>query len=206
VAEAKRNVSKQDDKAAVSSWISSLRSRRDRDAETPSGGLEAAADSAETARADGLVTEPAQHAGKLEVLLIENNVFVGQFVRHAVQKLGRELAYSDGHELVVARPSDDPLNLLAMRQPAVIVLDHHQSDLMDCSLVRSIRALPGHARTPILMVSTGGDDVRGEALAAGVSMYVEKPIQLTRLTATLREMIAPEGESQAADAPLRRSH
>lgn len=205
MAGAKRNVSKQDDKAVVSSWISSLRSRRDREAE--GGEAEQAAEAAATARADGLVTEPAQHAGKLEVLLVENNVFIGQFVRHAVQKLGHELAYAEGHELVVARPGDDPLALLVARQPAVVVLDHHQPDLTDCSLVRRIRALPGHARTPILMVSTGGDDVRREALAAGVSMYVEKPIQLTRLTSSLRDLIAPAAESEpSADAALRRTH
>jgi DNA-binding response OmpR family regulator len=193
-------VARNDDKKQLSSWITSLRARRDRAAER--------GDESDTARADGLVTEAAPAtAGKLEVLLVENNVFVGEFVRHAVHKLGHELAF-DGQELIVSRSAEDALVQLAARRPRVIVVDHQSGDLTDCSLVRRIRALPEHAMTPLLMLSTGGEEVRRAACEAGVTVYVEKPIQLTRLSATLRALLA---RPSAHDEPvsreaLRRTH
>jgi DNA-binding response OmpR family regulator len=192
---------KKDDKTQLSSWISSLRARRDRDAERRE-----TAESMEAARADGLVTQPPPTHGRLEVLLIESNVFVGEFVRHAVHKLGHELGF-DGHELVVAKSTDEALQQLAARRPRIIVLDQQHGQPSDCSLVRHIRALPEHAVTPLMMLGTGGDELRRVASEAGVSVYVEKPIQLTRLLATLRVLIArPTADEPVSREALRRTH
>jgi CheY-like chemotaxis protein len=194
-------VVKKDDKNQLSSWISSLQARRDRDAEPRD-----TAESLEAARADGLVTEPPHAQGKLEVLLIESNVFVGEFVRHAAHKLAHELGF-DGHELTVAKSAEQALAHLAQRRPRVIVLDHQHGQPSDGSLVRTIRALPEHDLTPLMMLSTGGDEVRRAACEAGVSVYVEKPIQLTRLLATLRVLIArPTSDEPASREALRRTH
>jgi CheY-like chemotaxis protein len=126
------------------------------------------------------------------VLLVEDNAFVSDLFRHAVLKLHGELVGYATHDLVTARTGHEALRLLDERRPNMVILDHYLPGLTGCSLIRRMRSMPEHQQTPIVMISMGGDEVRREALAAGATLYIDKPIQLAQLLETLRELTRKE--------------
>jgi uncharacterized protein (TIGR02266 family) len=130
--------------------------------------------------------EPA--VGTFRVLLVEDNAFVSELFRHAVLKLHTELVGYTSHDLMIARTGHEALRLLEDRKPDMVILDHYLPGITGCSLVRRIRSMPDHQRTPVLMISMGGDEVRREALASGATLYMDKPILLTQLLDTLRAL------------------
>jgi uncharacterized protein (TIGR02266 family) len=144
----------------------------------------------------GRLTEPprreARTSGTFRVLLVEDNAFVSELFRHAVLKLHTELVGYESHDLMIARTGPEALRLLEDRRPDMVILDHYLPGITGCSLVRRIRSMPDHQRTPVLMISMGGDEVRKEALASGATLYMDKPILLTQLLDTLRALTAEE--------------
>ena len=49
--------------------------------------------------------------------------------------------------------------------------------------------MPRYARTPIVVISAGGDGVREDALDAGADLYVDKPVLLKSLLDTLQVLL-----------------
>jgi uncharacterized protein (TIGR02266 family) len=134
----------------------------------------------------------AAPAGTFRVLLVEDNSFVSELFRHAVLRLNHELIGYESHDLMTARTGHEALRMLGDKKPDVVILDHYLPGITGCSLVRRIRSMPDHQRTPILMISMGGDEVRREALASGATLYMDKPILLTQLLDTLRTLTSRE--------------
>lgn len=128
-------------------------------------------------------------SGGLRVLLVEDNAFVSDLFRHAVRKFQHERGQVDGHELVTACTGLEALRLLEGPPPDLVILDHYLPGMTGCALVRRIRITPGLEDTPILMISVGGNDIRREALEAGATLYMDKPILLTQLLDTLRALV-----------------
>lgn len=139
-------------------------------------------------------TRPSQpNMNTFRVLLVEDNAFVSELFRHAVLKLHHELVDYESHDLMMARTGHEALRMLGGdRKPDVVILDHYLPGITGCSLVRRIRSMPDHQRTPILMISMGGDEIRREALASGATLYLDKPILLTQLLETLRALTSKE--------------
>ena len=52
--------------------------------------------------------------------------------------------------------------------------------------------MTGFESIPILMISVGGNEVRREALDAGATLFMDKPVLLTQLLETLRVLILKE--------------
>lgn len=136
------------------------------------------------------VSKPPE--GTFRVLLVEDNSFVSELFRHAVLKLHHELVGYESHDLMTARTGHEALRMLGDKKPDVVILDHYLPGITGCSLVRRIRSMPDHQRTPILMISMGGDEIRREALASGATLYMDKPILLTQLLDTLRALTVKE--------------
>jgi CheY-like chemotaxis protein len=128
-------------------------------------------------------------SGGLRVLLVEDNAFVSDLFRHAIRKFQHERGQPEGHELVTACTGLEALRLLEGPPPDLVILDHYLPGMTGCALVRRIRVTPGLEETPILMISVGGNDIRREALEAGATLYMDKPILLTQLLDTLRALV-----------------
>jgi CheY-like chemotaxis protein len=122
------------------------------------------------------------------VLLVEDNAFVSDLFRHAVRRFQHELGNPDKHELIMARTGLEALRLLEGPPPDMVILDHYLPGMTGCALVRRIRGMKGLEGTPILMISVGGSEIRREALEAGATLYMDKPILLTQLLDTLRAL------------------
>ncbi len=64
-----------------------------------------------------------------------------------------------GYEVVEARDGSTAVRMAANLRPDLVVLDPQPPDLSGSSVVRSLRALPGLAQTPIVMATGNIDDL-----------------------------------------------
>jgi PAS domain S-box-containing protein len=100
--------------------------------------------------------------------------------------------------------------LIALEKAAA---GHYDGILMDCQMpvmdgfeaTRRIRLLPGFEQLPIIAMTanamTGDKD---SCLAVGMNDHIAKPIDMSRLFATLRQWITPaQPDSETVDVPLR---
>ena len=140
--------------------------------------------------------KPLANGGTFRVLLAEDNTFVSELFRHALLKFQAELPDYPKHDLITTRTGQEALRALDASKPDVIILDHYLPGITGCALIRRIRAMPCHENTPILMISVGGNEVRREALDAGATLFMDKPVLLTQLLDTLRALISKEHACQ----------
>lgn len=134
----------------------------------------------------------------LRVLLAEDNAFVAELFQHTLAKAQDQAAGCKSVEFITARTGVEALRcLLENATIDMVILDHYLPGITGCSLLRRIRSMPGHENTPVLMISMGGEDVKREALEAGVSLYLDKPIISTQLLESLRALTsgAPHARS-----------
>jgi two-component system chemotaxis response regulator CheY len=70
----------------------------------------------------------------------------------------------------------EALEQLALSRVALMVLDLNMPDMHGLEVLQFVRRHPLHARLPILVLTTRGDDASREmALAAGATAYLTKP-------------------------------
>ena len=97
------------------------------------------------------------------------------------------------------------VSALAVEPPDLIVVDEERSALDGIALVRRLRATTACARTPILLVTAGGDarTLRRAAVDAGVTDVVIKPFDILDLQVRLRNLVELALARRASD---RESH
>lgn len=86
------------------------------------------------------------------------------------------------------------LGHLGSRAAELIILDHSMEEVDGIEMTRRLRASALHGATPIVMV-TGSEepDVRAQALQAGVSDFLEKPIDVAQFKTVLSGLLADGG-------------
>jgi len=84
-----------------------------------------------------------------------------------------------GHSLVptFAKDGEEALRAFSVSTPKLIVLSSVIPKISTSDLIRTIRSLPGHSATPILITVSGynGKNPRGDALRFGASDLLPKP-------------------------------
>ena len=106
------------------------------------------------------------------------------------------LLKNDGYETRVARNGKEALQLAAVFQPDLIVLDLMLPQLSGLEVCRALRADAMQSGLKVLMLTARGgttDVARGEA--AGVDAYQVKPFSTHDLLAHVRRLLAVEGVS-----------
>jgi two-component system KDP operon response regulator KdpE len=89
-----------------------------------------------------------------------------------------------GYQVTTAADGTAALNDIAATAPDVIVLDLGLPDLDGMDIIRAVR---GHARIPIVVLSgRAGSGDKVDALDAGADDYVTKPFDVSELVARLR--------------------
>ena len=90
---------------------------------------------------------------------------------------------------------EDPvaaLDRLRDLRPPVIVVDFHMPEMDGLTFIRELRKLPAHAFTPVIMLTAESHHAIGErAIAAGATLFLEKPIAMRDFTAHLRKFAYP---------------
>ncbi|MBI2944471.1 MAG: response regulator [Candidatus Wallbacteria bacterium] len=94
------------------------------------------------------------------------------------RRLLTELLRGAGFQTCEAADGCEAVRLFESWRPDAILMDRQMPGVDGCEATRKIRALPGGARTPIVMVSASAlDEQRQEALDAGVDGFVRKPFR-----------------------------
>lgn len=139
---------------------------------------------AETARAR---TSPSRRTYR--VLVVEDNPRVVEMYEYALRKLrsaeeGVEIVVeygANGHE-AIRRLGETPRVDLVMADLYMPVMDGF-------ALIERIRADAALLDTPVVAISAGGADARARAIALGVDVYLQKPVQFGDIISTVRTLL-----------------
>ncbi len=81
----------------------------------------------------------------------------------------------------------DALRALEDLRPMLVLVDYRMPEMNGLAFITAMRAMSGHASTPIIMLTAEPDRALGErAIAAGATLFLQKPVALSDLTGHLR--------------------
>jgi signal transduction histidine kinase/ActR/RegA family two-component response regulator len=106
-----------------------------------------------------------------------------------------------GFELDQAADGRQALEQLERLPPDLILMDMAMPVLSGLDAMRCIRALPGHAKLPIIAVSAHASNTdRAKSLAVGASEFMTKPIDIAQLLALIAQLLELSWE-EASETP-----
>jgi uncharacterized protein (TIGR02266 family) len=129
-------------------------------------------------------------AGRVyRVLVVEDNPRAVEMYEYALRKLRTadggldvEVEYAgNGHE-AWRRLEGEPGVDLVLSDLEMPILDGF-------ALVEKMRASPRLAKVPVLVISTGDAEARERAVAIGVDVFLQKPVQFTDVIHTVRALL-----------------
>jgi len=154
---------------------------------------ELSAEADQLARLAGLVGEGGPLQRTYRMLLVEDNHLVVAMYEAALRKLATE----DGRVGVTvdfAGDGGEALTKLRGGVPFQLVITDLYMPLMDgFTLVEKIRDDPALMATPVLAISAGGDEARSRAVDLGVDVYLQKPVKMGEILATVRALLRIAG-------------
>lgn len=100
------------------------------------------------------------------------------------------LMQREGHEVVTARDGQEAVELLAAAKPDLMILDVMMPRKNGFEVCNEVRADPGFADMPILMLTAKGREAevkKGESL--GADAYVTKPFSTHELVVKVQALL-----------------
>jgi DNA-binding response OmpR family regulator len=117
-----------------------------------------------------------------KILIVDDDV-------HITVLLKRFLT-AEGYEVTGINQSSEAVGVANSIHPDLFILDLMMPDPDGFLLCRMLRADPSFIKTPILIVSALDDsDSRALAFSARATDYLSKPINLDKLTITIKELL-----------------
>ncbi len=99
----------------------------------------------------------------------------------------RRLMEIEGFEVVQVESGQDPLAEIANQNPDIVLLDVYLEGISGLDVIKSLRADPKLANTPVLMSS--GMDYKDACLRAGADDFILKPYMPDELIHRVRELL-----------------
>lgn len=111
---------------------------------------------------------PEADAGDARTVLVVEDAVTSRL-------LYRSFLESAGYRVVLSADGEEALEILHQRRVDAVISDVRMPRMDGMELTRRLRRLPGHAETPVLLVtSLASDTDRREGLVAGASAYLVK--------------------------------
>ena len=116
------------------------------------------------------------------ILAVDDSASIRQMVSFTLK--------SAGYEVVEAVDGQDGLDKAKSRPVNLILTDQNMPRMDGLSLIKSLRALPQYATTPILMLTTESSDaMKMQGRAAGATGWLVKPFDPQKLIEVVRKVI-----------------
>ncbi len=98
---------------------------------------------------------------------------------------------SAGYEVMEAEDGQAALNVLKSTKVDAIITDLNMPNMNGFDLIRALRANPTYKFTPILMLTTEGDDSKKqEGKTAGATGWIVKPFNPDKLVEVVSQLAA----------------
>jgi len=125
------------------------------------------------------------HSSDRTVLLVDDDAVSLVIMENLLQQVG---------STIVVRKFSDPLAALKWANGNVadlVVMDCLMPQMSGIDFLRAVRALPGYEIVPMLMVTVVSEKgIRYEALTAGVTDFLTKPVDLFECFARCKNLLA----------------
>lgn len=121
----------------------------------------------------------------MHILIVDDTTTNLKLMESLVRKLGEELRpkVEEDPQVGLDWCRDNPVDLL--------IVDYMMPKIDGIEFIRRFRALPGHAETPVLMVTADHErGTRYSALDEGATDFLNKPIDSREFRARVRNMLA----------------
>lgn len=116
------------------------------------------------------------------ILAVDDSASIRQMVSFTLK--------SAGYEVIEAVDGMDGLEKAKAKSVNLILTDQNMPRMDGITLVKSLRALPQYASTPILMLTTeSSDDMKTQGRAAGATGWLVKPFDPQKLIEVVRKVI-----------------
>jgi DNA-binding response OmpR family regulator len=95
--------------------------------------------------------------------------------------------WSEGYQLRQARNGEEALQAVQRSVPTLIITDLRMPS-GGMAYISRLRALASHC--PIIVITAFGDEkTRAEVMQAGATAYFNKPVRISELKATVKELV-----------------
>ncbi len=120
----------------------------------------------------------------MKILIVDDNLTNLMVMKALVNRI--ELCESYTYDL----PSE-ALRWCENNHPDLVLLDYMMPDIDGITFLRRFRTLPGNGKVPVIMVSAYNEaDIRNQALEAGASDYIHKPIDKVEFLARVNNTLS----------------
>jgi CheY-like chemotaxis protein len=150
------------------------------------GGSAKLAEIAERVRA----RDPKLLAPVVNVLIVEDNKHVCELVCQGLAGTARRELKDVTFTFETAADGAAALQLLKTRTFDAAIVDVYLPVLDGPSMIQQARTALGLTDLPIITMSAGGDSARDAALKAGATVFLDKPVRLREVVATMRQLLA----------------
>jgi CheY-like chemotaxis protein len=134
--------------------------------------------------------DPKLVAPVVNVLIVEDNKHVCDLVRQGLAGSARREMRDVTFTFATAENGAIALELLKTRSFDAAIVDVYLPVLDGASLIAQARTALGLTKLPIITMSAGGDGARNAALKAGASVFLDKPVRLREVVATMRQLLS----------------
>ena len=117
-----------------------------------------------------------------KILIVDDDI-------HVTNLLGKVLS-AEGYETIAVNESSTAIEVAVSTNPDLVILDLMMPQPDGFKVCRMLREDPNFMYTPILIVTALDDsDSRALAFSARATDYLSKPINLDKLTITIKELL-----------------
>src|SRR5262245_61597662 len=115
------------------------------------------------------------------ILAVDDSASLRQMVAFTLKGAGYDVIEAGDGEEGLAKAKETAVN--------VVLTDQNMPKMDGLTLVKSLRALPQYAATPILLLTTeSGDDMKAQGKAAGATGWLVKPFDPAKLLDVIKKV------------------